>query len=63
MQLQCEHERVHIGAARHDDADDTDDTFDTVNAVNRVNCFYGLKQQLIVCVHGVHGVYHVDHGW
>ena len=60
MQLQCEHERVHIGAARHDDADDTDDAFDTVD---RVNCFYGLKQQLIVCVHGVDHVDHVDHGW
>ena len=57
MQLQCEHERVHIGAARHDDADDA---FDTVNAVNCINCFYGIKQQLIVCVYGV---YHVDHGW
>ena len=57
MQLQCEHERVHIGAARHDDADDA---FDTVNAVNRINCFYGLKQQLTVCVHGVD---HVNHGW
>ena len=66
MQLQCEHERVHIGAARHDDADDTDDTDDTDDAfdtVDRVNCFYGLKQQLIVRVHGVDHVDHVDHGW
>ena len=60
MQLQCEHERVHIGAARHDDADDTDDTDDTDDAFDTVNCFYGLKQQLIVCVYAV---YDVDHGW
>ena len=63
MQLQCEHERVHIGAARHDDANHAFDTDHAYNAVNRVNCLYGIKQQLIVCVHGVYGVDHVDHGW
>ena len=50
MQLQCEHERVHIGAARHDDTDDTD---------NALHCHDAIEQQLIVCVHAVD---HVDRG-